>query len=46
MKFGQTFNTLNQAKKQNAIEDFSIYTTTLDQIFVKLAKFQRRFTQS
>mmetsp|Transcript_21427 Transcript_21427/g.18533 ORF Transcript_21427/g.18533 Transcript_21427/m.18533 type:complete len:202 (+) Transcript_21427:33-638(+) len=39
MRFGDVFRAMNEAKKNNDIEDFSIFTTTLDQIFVRLAKF-------
>ena len=44
MKFSAAFNRLEQARANEDIKDFSIYTSTLDQIFIKLAKYQRSST--
>jgi len=46
MKFAKIFYQLERAKLDGKIKDFSIYTTTLEQIFIKLAKHQRRLTES
>jgi len=44
MQFAAAFSALEQAKLAGNIKDFSIYTTTMEQIFIKFAKFQRKMT--
>lgn len=44
MKFALAFAKLEEAKTQKIISDFSIFTSTLDQIFLKLSKYQRSST--
>ena len=41
MKFSKLFYQLEAAKSKREIKDFSIYTSTLEQIFIKLAKNQK-----
>jgi len=42
MNFSGVFQMLEEMKATKQIKDFSIYTTTLEQIFIKLAKLQRK----
>jgi len=45
MKFSQLFSQLENAKSDGKIKDFSIYTSTLEQIFIQLAKNQKNLTE-
>ena len=42
MKFAKVFYELEVFKSRNKIKDFSIYTTNLEQIFVRLAQRQEK----
>jgi len=46
MKFSSIFEALNEAKPVGEIEEFSIYTTSLEQIFVRLVNEQMRKNSS
>ena len=38
MKFSKIFEVLEFSKREGEIEEFSIFTTTLEQMFVRLVK--------
>jgi len=42
MKFAKAFHELGVLKSKNKIKDFSIYTTNLEQIFIRLAQRQEK----
>jgi len=42
MKFSSIFEALNESKQDGEIEEFSIYTTSLEQIFVRLVQEQMK----
>jgi len=46
MRFSAVFSTLEEVRKQGKIKEFSIFTSTLEQIFLKFAKYQKRENNS
>ena len=45
-KFSKAFEKLDVLKQEGAIQDFSLYNTTLEQIFIYFSRFQTNMTTS